>query len=55
MAPKKIKVKPGKTQAKMGFVVGILFVILGCVVVIPTFGLFGVIWTGVAVMIAFIN
>ncbi|MEE1313601.1 MAG: SHOCT domain-containing protein [Lachnospiraceae bacterium] len=53
MAPKKIKVKPGKTQSKMGFVVGILFVILGVFVVIPTFGLFGLIWTGVAGMIAF--
>ena len=53
MAPKKIKVKPGKTQSKMGFIVGILFVILGVFVVIPTFGLFGLIWTGVAAMIAF--
>ena len=53
MAPKKIKVKPGKTQSKMGFVVGILFVIIGCFVVIPTFGLFGVVWTGIAAMIAF--
>lgn len=53
MAPKKIKVKPGKTQSKIGFIVGILFVILGVVVAIPTFGLFGLIWTGVAAMIAF--
>ena len=53
MAPKKIKVRPGKTQSKMGFIVGILFVILGVFVVIPTFGLFGLIWTGVAAMIAF--
>lgn len=53
MAPKKIKVKPGKTQSKIGFIVGILFVILGVVVVIPSFGLFGLIWTGVAAMIAF--
>lgn len=53
MAPKKIKVKPGKTQSKMGFIVGILFVILGVFVVIPTFGLFGLIWTGVAAVIAF--
>lgn len=55
MAPKRIKVKPGKTQSKMGFIVGILFVILGVVVAIPTFGLFGLIWTGVAAMIAFTN
>ena len=55
MAPKRIKVKPGKTQSKMGFIVGILFVVLGIFVVIPTFGLFGLIWTGVAAMIAFTN
>lgn len=55
MAPKKIKVKPGKTQSKLGFIVGILFVIFGVVVAIPTFGLFGLIWTGVAVMIAVTN
>ena len=53
MAPRRIKVKPGKTQSKIGFIVGILFVILGVVVAIPTFGLFGLIWTGVAAMIAF--
>lgn len=28
MAPKRIKVKPGKTQSKIGFVVGIAFIIL---------------------------
>ena len=55
MAPKKIKVKPGKTQSKMGFAVGILFVIVGIFLVIPTFGLFGIIWTGIAAMIAFMN
>lgn len=53
MAPKKIKVKPGKAQSRIGFIVGILFVILGVVVVIPTFGLFGLIWTGIAALIAF--
>lgn len=53
MSSKKIKVKPGKTESKVGFAVEILFVILGIVVVIPIFGLFGVIWTGVAAIIAF--
>ena len=55
MAPKRIKIKPGKAQSKMGFGVGILFVIIGFVVVIPTFGLFGVIWTAVAGVIAYTN
>lgn len=53
MADKRIKVKPGKTQSKIGFIVGIAFVLLGCFVVIPTFGPFGLLWTAVAGMIAF--
>ncbi len=53
MAPKRIKVKPGKTQSKIGFIVGIIFVVIGCVAVIPIFGPFGILWTGVAGVIAF--
>ena len=53
MAAKKIKVQPGKTQSKMGFIIGILFVIIGCVVVIPTLGPFGIVWTAIAGVIAF--
>lgn len=55
MAPKRIKVKPGKIQSRMGFVVGIIFVAIGCFVVIPTAGLFGIIWTAAAGMITFTN
>ena len=53
MAQKRIKVKPGKTQSKIGFVVGVIFVFLGCVMVIPTFGAFGLLWTAIAGIIAF--
>lgn len=53
MSNKRVKVKPGKTQSKIGFVAGILFVLIGLVVVIPTFGLFGVVWTAFAGIIAF--
>lgn len=53
MAPKKIKVKPGKTQSKVGFLVGIAFVLIGCVVVIPIFGPFGILWTAVAGFITY--
>ena len=53
MSPKRIKVKPGKTQSKMGFAVGILFVLIGCFVVIPTFGPFGIVWTAIAGFIAY--
>ncbi len=55
MAVKKIKVKPGKLQSKFGFIVGILFMILGFVVVIPIFGWFGLIWTAIAGFIVVIN
>ncbi len=55
MAQKKIKVKPGKFQSRIGLVVGIIFVLLGVVMVIPTFGVFGIFWTAVAAMIAFSN
>lgn len=53
MAQKRIKVKPGKTQSKLGFGVGIIFVLIGCVIVIPTFGPFGILWTAVAGFIAY--
>lgn len=53
MAPKKIKVKPGKTQSKMGFFVGIAFVIIGVIGVIPIFGPFGILWTAVAGFITY--
>ncbi len=52
---KKIHVRPGKTQSKGGFIVGILFCIIGVFVAIPVFGLFGVVWTGVAVYITYVN
>lgn len=42
---KKIYVRPGKGQSKIGFAVGIVFCLIGVFVVIPTFGLFDIIWT----------
>lgn len=55
MGNKRIKVRPGKTQSKIGFAVGILFVVIGCVVVIPIFGPFGILWTIVAGFIAYFH
>ena len=55
MSQKRIKVRPGKTQSKMGFFMGIAFCIIGCVVVIPMAGLIGVLWTGFTVAITVIN
>lgn len=50
---KKIHVRPGKGQSKMGFIVGLLFCGIGLFVVIPTLGPFGIIWTAVAAFITF--
>ncbi len=60
---KKIRYRPGKVQARMGFAVGIIFIILGVTMVIPmTFGsgmapigLFGLAWTGIAVYNTVVN
>ncbi|MFR5632338.1 MAG: SHOCT domain-containing protein [Monoglobales bacterium] len=53
MGNKSIKVKPGKTQSALGFIVGILFIILGITVAIPMFGIFGIFWTAIAGFITF--
>jgi len=50
---KKIHVRPGKSQSKIGFIAGIIFCLVGVFVVIPTFGLFGIVWTLFAGLIAY--
>ena len=55
MARRRVRVKPGKAQSAMGFVMGIVFVLIGLFMVIPVFGLFGLLWTGMAVVITVIN
>ena len=52
---KRIHVRPGRGQSKMGFGVGIIFCLIGLFLVIPTFGLFGVFWTAVAGWITYVN
>lgn len=52
---KKIHVRPGKSQSKIGFAVGIIFCLLGVFIAIPTFGLFGVFWTAIAGWITYAN
>ncbi len=52
---RRVRVKPGKTQSMMGMVVGIIFCLIGLVMVIPTFGLFGLFWTAIAVAITVTN
>lgn len=53
MSAKRVKVKPGKAQSKMGFIVGLIFVGIGIFAAIPTFGLFGIFWTAIASFIAY--
>ena len=48
MARRRVRVKPGKAQSAMGFIVGIVFVLIGLFMVVPMFGLFGLMWTGMA-------
>lgn len=55
MARRQVKVKPGKGQSKLGFAVGIIFCLLGLLVVVPTFGLFGLFWTAIAAVITVQN
>ena len=50
---KKIRVRPGKSQSKAAFVIGIVFCLIGVVVVIPMFGPFGILWTAAAGWIAY--
>ena len=49
---RKVTVRPGRAGALAGGIVGIFFVIIGFLVVVPQAGLFGIMWTAVAVFIA---
>lgn len=44
-----MKVKPSKASSGLNFFVGIIFCIIGIVIVIPTAGAFGVLWTAIAI------
>ena len=52
---KRIHVRPGKGQSKMGFGVGIIFCLIGVFIVIPTLGPFGIFWTAIAGWITYVN
>ena len=52
---KKYSVRPPKYQSLVGFIVGILFVLIGLVAVIPGAGAFGVLWTIIASVITVIH
>lgn len=48
---KRVRVKPGKGQSSVGFIAGLVFCFIGLFIVIPTFGIFGIFWTVIAVVI----
>lgn len=52
---RRIRVKPSKGQSFFGFIVGIIFCMIGFIVVVPTFGVFGLFWTFIAIAITTIN
>ena len=52
---KNIKVKPGKGQSMTGFIGGLIFCAIGLFIVIPTFGMFGILWTIFAIVITVMN
>jgi hypothetical protein len=50
-----IKIKPSKQASIPGFIGGIVFVLIGIFIAIPNFGLFGVFWTIMAIIITATN
>ena len=52
---RRVTYRPSKSQAVFGGVVGIIFILIGLIVVIPTFGPFGILWTLFAVGITVAN
>lgn len=55
MKRRRVTYRPSKAQGAFGVTVGVVFVIIGLFMVIPIFGLFGVLWTLVAVGITAMN
>ena len=55
MKRRRVTYRPSKAQGAFGVAVGVIFVLIGLVMVIPIFGPFGVLWTLVAVGITAMN
>ena len=55
MSRKRITYRPSKGQGVFGIVFGAMFILIGIFVAIPNFGLFGLLWTGIAVGITVMN
>ena len=46
---RRVTYRPGKAQGALGAVFGVVFVLIGIFLVIPTFGPFGFLWTAMAI------
>lgn len=55
MARKRVTYRPSKAGSALGGVMGLIFVLIGLFVVIPTFGPFGIVWTLFACVISGVN
>ena len=55
MRRKRVTYRPNKAQSVFGGVVGLVFIGIGVGLAIPTFGLFGIFWTLIAVGITIFN
>lgn len=55
MSRKRITYRPSKASSALAGVVGVIFVLIGLFVAVPTFGLFGILWTLIAVGITAAN
>lgn len=52
---RRVTYRPSKGQSVFGAAVGVIFILIGLFVVIPTFGPFGILWTLMAVGITGMN
>ena len=55
MRRRRVTYRPRKTQGAFGVIWGGIFVLIGLIVVIPTFGAFGILWTVGAIAITVMN
>lgn len=51
MRRRRMRYQPGKWQSIFSGIVGVIFCLIGVVIVIPSFGPFGLFWTGIALVI----
>ena len=48
---RRMRYQPSKAQCIFTGIIGIFFCLIGLFVALPNFGLFGLVWTGIAVVI----